>query len=244
MHWEMASLSYVLYGCVDNLQICLRISKAVAHLTTKKAYFVLPAMVVTDSPGTGQMIVTALQGDRNCHMWIVTDWICQDWSNGICWIHASQSLQHNALQTSSMCSYMLVRIIGLCTSLHTMNNRQWMFMDNMTILTYYWISPFMSWYSLSPQPSANSIDFMVSGFPIITKCTLNRYNLFSYFLSIVLEVTMEFRSKVWQWAYNRKIDLFPFIYDIVQRHYECIKNVGSSLLKIHLNELLSLVIQI
>ena len=145
MHWEMAFLSYLLYGCVDNLHICLRISKVVAHLTAKRAYFVLSAMVVTDSPGTGQMIVTALQGDRNCHMWIVTDWICQDWSNGNYWIHASQSLHKNAFQTSSMCSYVLVRNIGLCTSLHTMNNRQRTSMNNMTILTYYWIGPFMSW---------------------------------------------------------------------------------------------------
>ena len=85
---RLASLSYVLYGCVANLHICPRISKDVAHLTAKKAYFVLSAMVVTDSPGTRQTIVTALQGDRNCHIWIVTDWICQDWSNGNYWIRA------------------------------------------------------------------------------------------------------------------------------------------------------------
>ena len=194
MHWEMASLSYVLYGCVDNLHICLRISKAVAHLTAKRAHFVLSAMAVTDSPGARQMIVTALQGDRNCHMWILTNWICQDWSNGNYWIRASQSLHQNAFQASSMCSYMLVRIIGLCTSLHTMNNRLWTFMNNMTILTYYWIGPFMSWYAFSPQPAANNIDFMVSGFPIITKCTLNHYNSFIYFLWIVLEVIMQFCS--------------------------------------------------
>ena len=104
MHWEMASLSDVLYGCVDNLHICLRKSNAVTHLTAKKAYFVLSAMVVTDSPGTRQMIVTALQGGRNCRMWIVTDCICQDWSNRNYWIRANQSLHQNAFQTSLMCS--------------------------------------------------------------------------------------------------------------------------------------------
>ena len=80
MHWELASLSYVLYGCVDNLHICLRISKAVALLTAKKACIVLSAMVVTDSTGTRQIIVTALQGDRSCVD--RNDWVRQNRSNG------------------------------------------------------------------------------------------------------------------------------------------------------------------
>ena len=42
MHWEMASLSYLLYGCVDNLHICLRISKVVAHLTAKRTFLFCP----------------------------------------------------------------------------------------------------------------------------------------------------------------------------------------------------------
>ena len=121
-----------------------------------------------------QMIVMALQGDRSCHMWIVADWICQDWSKWNFWIHASQSLHQNAFQTSSMC---LIHLIDLCTCLHTMNNHWWTFMNNMTILAYYWIGLFMSWYSLSPQPSTNSIDSMVNGIPIETNYMLNHYNL-------------------------------------------------------------------
>ena len=111
----------------------------------------------------------------------------------------------NLLNVFSMCSYLLVRIIRPCTSLHTINNRQWTFMNNMTILTYYWIGPFrsMSWYSLTPQPSANSIDFMVSGFPIIKKCTCNHYNLIIYFISIVLEVDMDFAH---MWNNRHKIE--------------------------------------
>ena len=70
-------------------------------------------------------------------------------------------------------------------SLHTMNNCQWTFMNNMAILTYHWIGPCMSRYSLSPQPSMNSIDFMVTGFPIKTNCMPNHGNVFMYFLSIV-----------------------------------------------------------
>ena len=65
-------LCTLLYGCVDNLHIVLRISKAVAHLTSERAYFALSATVLTGSPGTRHMIVKALQGDRNCHMWVVT----------------------------------------------------------------------------------------------------------------------------------------------------------------------------
>ena len=194
----MAYLSYVLNGCVDNLHICRRIGKTIARTTAlKKAYFTLSAMVVTDSPGTRQMIATALQGHRYCSMWIVIDWICQDWSKWNYWIHASQSLHQNAFQTSSMCSYILVPLISMYKptyheQLHTMN------FNNMTILTYCWIGPFMSWYSLSPQPSMLSIDFTVKRFSIKTNWMLNHYNFLIYFLSIVLEDTMGFCSWMWQ----------------------------------------------
>ena len=155
MHWEMASLICVLYGCVDNLHIRLWMSTIVAHLTAKKAYF---ASTAADNPGTRQIIVTALQEDRNCHMLIVTVWNCQDWSKWSYWIRASQSLQSNAFQTSSMCSYILVHRIGIW----------WPFLNNMTILAYNWIVLFMPWLPLSRQTSTNSFDSMVTEFPIKT----------------------------------------------------------------------------
>ena len=58
--WEIAPLSCVLYGCVNVLRNGLGISNDVAHLTARRLYFDLSTMIVTDSPGTRQMIVTAL----------------------------------------------------------------------------------------------------------------------------------------------------------------------------------------
>ena len=163
-------------------------------MTAKRAYFALSAMVATDSRGNRQMIVTAPQGDRNCHMWIVTDWICQNWSKWNYWIRSKSIV-------TSKCIWILLNVflnfgspISSMYKLHIMNNRRWTFMNYMTILTYHWIGPCISRYSLSPQPSTNSIDFMVTGFPIEANCMLNHGNVFIYFLSIVLEVTMEFCS--------------------------------------------------
>ena len=92
MHWEIGPVSCVLYGYVDALRIGPWISYAVAHLTPKMIYFVSSAMIVTDNPGTWQMIVTAIHGDSNWHTGIVTDWIYQDWLQWDCWTRASQSL--------------------------------------------------------------------------------------------------------------------------------------------------------
>ena len=178
MHWEMASLICVLYGCVDNLHIRLRISTIVAHLIAKRAHF---ALTVADSPGTRQINVTALQKDRNCHMLIVTVWNCQDWSKWSYWIRASQSLQSNAFQTSPICSHILVHRIGIW----------WTFMNNMTILANNWIVPFMSWLPLSRPTSTNSFDSMVTEFPIKTNLVLNDRILFIHFLSILLEIITE-----------------------------------------------------